>query len=258
MAQMHYNRSFFENWQFFLHCSGDDIHAVYSVMQSSSIALKDGSYKPEDALKSLFSIRYGSDEKVGYTKYITDLCNDLGIKNAKGDATLSKEDAILLYVISKSVKSFSDKELGEFNNISYYHDKMKYICEAGKVMEKNKFNLLLNSIPISFKNYYTVLGPIRCSAAKYQKGEMEKLYQAKVGNQDIDIRSEIFKNFKVGDRISNSDVKERLKTIYYSCGYKKTPKATDLETYFETKHCFVPIGDGSKRSHGFELVSKKE
>ena len=114
MAQMHYNRSFFENWQFFLHCSGDDIHAVYSVMQSSSIALKDGSYKPEDALKSLFSIRYGSDEKVGYTKYITDLCNDLGIKNAKGDATLSKEDAILLYVISKSVKSFSDKELGEF------------------------------------------------------------------------------------------------------------------------------------------------
>lgn len=111
---MHYNRSFFENWQFFLHCSGDDIHAVYSVMQSSSIALKDGSYKPEDALKSLFSIRYGSDEKVGYTKYITDLCNDLGIKNAKGDATLSKEDAILLYVISKSVKSFSDKELGEF------------------------------------------------------------------------------------------------------------------------------------------------
>ena len=154
-----------------------------------------------------------------------------------------------------------ERELSEFEHLKTYIEKMRFVCQLGErfgEVDKSKFELFLNSIPISFKNYYTVLGPIRCSAAKYQKGEMEKLYQAKVGNQDIDIRSEIFKNFKVGDRISNSDVKERLKTIYYSCGYKKTPKATDLETYFETKHCFVPIGDGSKRSHGFELVSKKE
>ena len=114
MARVHLNRSFFEDWQFFISCSGDDIHSVYSVMQSSNIALKDGSYKPEDALSSLFNLRYGSEEMVSYTKYIADLCDDLAIKNTKGDATIFKEDAILLHIILMSIKSFSDKELDEF------------------------------------------------------------------------------------------------------------------------------------------------
>lgn len=114
MSQVHYNRGFVEDWQFFLRCSGGDIYSVYSVMQQSNIAIKDGSYKPEDILKSLFSLRYGSEKKVNYTKFITDLCDDLGIKYTKGTAGIFKENELLLYVISKSVKSFSGKQLEEF------------------------------------------------------------------------------------------------------------------------------------------------
>ena len=150
-----------------------------------------------------------------------------------------------------------EKELGEFNNISYYHDKMKYICEAGKVMEKNKFNLLLNSIPISFKNYYSVLGPDRCSAAKFQKGEMEKVYQVMVSNQEINIRSEIYATFNVGDRMTKADIKQILGKIYNTLGYKKTARATDLDEYFVTKPIMLSNPDTKKRDNGLELISKK-
>ena len=150
-----------------------------------------------------------------------------------------------------------EKELEEFSNISYYHDKMKYICEAGKVMEKNKFNLLLNSIPISFKNYYTVLGPDRCSAAKFQKGEMEKVYQAMVGNQGIDIKTEILKEFTIGNRYTSQYIKEKLREIYNNLGYQKSPKAVDLKEFFDIKACLIPNLSTNKRDPGFELISKK-
>ena len=150
-----------------------------------------------------------------------------------------------------------EDQLAKFNQIPYYHDKMKYVCELGNELNKNKFELFLNSIPISFKNYYTVLGPGRCSTAWYQKGEMEKIYQKLLGNQGIDIGLILLDNFKVGDRYSNIVVNNKLRAIYEKVGYKKFPMTTDLNVVFETKPCKVNNPDTRKRENGIEIISKK-
>ena len=49
-----------------------------------------------------------------------------------------------------------------------------------------------------------------------------------------------------------------LCTIYSSLGYNKTPKANDLEEYFEIKECKVLNSETNKREHGFEIIKIKE
>ena len=68
----------------------------------------------------------------------------------------------------------------------------------------------------------------------------------------------IYQNFKVGDQISKSDAKEKLKTIYDSIGYTKTAKASDLEDWFEVKVCKIINNSSNRRDNGFELVKKKQ
>lgn len=42
----------------------------------------------------------------------------------------------------------------------------------------------------------------------------------------------IFTNFNVGDRMINSKIKEKLKSLYTSISYTAAPKATDLLDFF--------------------------
>ena len=170
---------------------------------------------------------------------------------------LSEEDKDRIRVELNKSSEVQDL-LDKFRSIPYYHDRMKFVCDLGNELEPNKFNLFLNSSPISFKKYYTMLGPERCGTAKYQKGNMEAMYQTDVDNQSIDIRSEIMKYFSVGNRYLSSKIKEKLGEIYGFCNYKKSPKATDLGEFFEIKKCLIPNKEKGKRDPGFELVSKKE
>ena len=151
-----------------------------------------------------------------------------------------------------------EDQLARFNRIPYYHDRMRYVCELGNELDKGKFELFLNSIPISFKNYYTVLGPSTCGTANYKKGEMEKIYLKRIGNQSIDIKSVLLKHFNSGERYSNTAAKAKLGEIYESVGYDKFPMATDLGIAFETKPCKVNNPDTKKRENGIELLSKKQ
>ena len=43
--------------------------------------------------------------------------------------------------------------------------------------------------------------------------------------------------------------------IYNQIGYKKTPKANDLEEWFEIKD--ILMTENNKRIHGFEIIKKK-
>ncbi len=150
-----------------------------------------------------------------------------------------------------------EKELDTFNLIPFYHDKMRYLCLLGEQLDPVHFDLFLNSIPKEFKNYYNVLGPGGCSACSFKKSEMKKEYDKRVLNQNIDLEKEIYKEFKVGDRILKSEVKEKLGKIYNQIGYQASPKATDLEEWFELKSYKVTNKETGKRDHGFEIVSKK-
>lgn len=66
-------------------------------------------------------------------------------------------------------------------------------------------------------------------------------------------------NFNIGDKLSITQIKEKLKYIYIysSINYTSVPKATDLEDYFTVKEAKINeiLSDGSKkRVRGMELV----
>ena len=58
-------------------------------------------------------------------------------------------------------------------------------------------------------------------------------------------------------KISLKDIKEIVSRLYTVNGITKTPKATDLEDYFNIRKCTINLKDG-KRINGYEIISLKE
>ena len=124
----------------------------------------------------------------------------------------------------------------------------------------NFMKLLLDNLTDpSFAKYYYTISKERASALKYQKGNLEKEYKS-IKSYSINLDSiidEIKIRFLVGEKYSKSEIKEILRLIYESSGYEKTPKANDLEEYFELKSCLVPNRITGKRDAGFEILKLK-
>ena len=73
-----------------------------------------------------------------------------------------------------------------------------------------------------------------------------------------DVRTKILSSFLPENRYLKSDIKETLRKIYEDLGYDKTPKASDLEEYFELRSCQIKNKETGKKDHGFEILKKKE
>lgn len=120
---------------------------------------------------------------------------------------------------------------------------------------------ILSKIPDdNFLTYFSILGPERIKALGYNVTKLNK----ELGIVSFDknkLNLLIFKSFNIGDRLSLSNIKIRLKEIYSNCGFNKTAKANDLEIWFEIKEIFVTdhLDNGSKkRGKGYEILSKKQ
>ena len=48
-----------------------------------------------------------------------------------------------------------------------------------------------------------------------------------------------------------------LKNIYERINYPSTPKASDIEKWFEIRDIVIVDKDTGKRDHGFEIVRRK-
>ena len=145
--------------------------------------------------------------------------------------------------------------LNEFyNNLSRVSDRYKYLCSLNIDVIKQ----CLLQLPESFVNYLTVLGPDKIKACGYNVTDMKKEYEKIIGNQMIDVSSKIREEFKVGEVISKSKVKERLKVLYSSIGYSKTPRAVDLGDYFIIKNCMITNKETGKRDNCYEILAIKE
>ena len=69
------------------------------------------------------------------------------------------------------------------------------------------------------------------------------------------VSESIYSEFKIGDKISKAEIKERLGKIYYGLQYQKTAKANDIEEWFETKRARISVN--GKIAEGYELLRKK-
>lgn len=196
-----------------------DRETCFKEIDSSKIILKSGVFKS--------ILKYFDIEQVDYEKYISrDLPED--------------------------IKSF----LSNFNTLSGFYDKMKAICES-PFTDNEKF-IILEQVPLLYKNMYLKVGPSRLRANGYHITAVRQEIINTETNSNIDIRSEIYKIFQVGNRYLLSDIKSSLDSLYNSLGYKDTPRASDLENYFEVRKIRFPINKDGKRSPGYEILSKKD
>lgn len=162
-------------------------------------------------------------------------------------------DILKDYEVNKSIPVDEDF-ISNYNNIGNFVDKMKYLCNY--IKNGGNFDSIKYGIDDEVVNYYIVFGPDRIKSMSYKRDRLDSAVKLELGNQTLDPSRLIYEEFSEGNRYSKAFIKEKLKDIYLSINYSKTAKATDLEEYFEMKA--VNYMDKGKKTHGFEIIKRKE
>ena len=155
--------------------------------------------------------------------------------------------------VSSGVSSF----ISQFNSLVGFPAKMRFLCESD--LSKEEISVILDQIPLQYKNFYLGLGPDRCKALSYNVTRLNKeLSDVVVEQTDLDKLSEmIYKRFEIGKKYTKVEIKEALREIYNDVGYNRPPKANDIELYFEVADCRTPNKETGKRDAGFKILKKK-
>ena len=133
-------------------------------------------------------------------------------------------------------------------------------------------------LPLKVRNYLSSLGPKRIKELECRECEIirelsgsPKIKEKKISssvqkkpkqeefalNPDLPVLVDCFsKQFIVGQRYSLKESKEIISKIYKLNNITKTPKATDLEDYFNIRKCTINLKDG-KRINGYEILGLK-
>ena len=133
-------------------------------------------------------------------------------------------------------------------------DKLKYLCEYNLVHGHDIDELLDLITEKRFKEYITVLGLDQCKAMSYTPSFLDKRLNVRSFDKNTLI-NEIYQSFCVNNSYTTPEIKIKLGDIYKNNLYRATPKASDLDHFFEMKACKLKV-DG-KWENGFKLLSKK-
>ena len=165
-------------------------------------------------------------------------------------STLSPDD-----IVNQEVSRF----LEQYQKFGTFKSKLKYLCECS--FNDTMTNIILDQIGEhdNIKSYYLALGPEKLRALGYNKTYIEKELGVVTFSQEL-LESNIYSEFKVGDKITLSDIKSRLEVLYKSINYDATPKAKDLENYFNVKESSARVEiDGVKKVVKiYNIISRKE
>ena len=131
---------------------------------------------------------------------------------------------------------------------------MKALCEllfeySGRLSLEN-----LHFIPMDYRCYINYLGIDRIRANGYKELDIKNEMNSLLSTSDV--RAKFIETFIIGSKYSLKESKLMISEIYQELNIIKTPKATDLEEYFNIRKCIMII-DG-KRINGYELLSLKE
>ena len=151
-----------------------------------------------------------------------------------------------------------DRFIMSLGNYKTFPEKMKQIYDA--CLPPDLAERVLSQLPIEYGNFYRSISPEEAKRLSYRKGVLGKRYERNLGNQEVDsdaLKELIYKTFLIGSKYTKVDIKSSLGSMYLSMKYNKTPKASDLEEYFEIKPCLITNRETGKRDHGFEIIKKR-
>lgn len=154
-------------------------------------------------------------------------------------------------IVNQEVSEF----LRVYTKLSTIHDKLKMLCEYG--LSSDAIDIVLGQIADSdeIKSYYTTLGSSKLKSLSYNSANIKNHLGVVTFSQEL-LESSIYSEFKVGDKITLSDMKSRLEVLYKSINYDKVAKAKDLENYFEVKNS--SIYENGKKVKCYIIIKKKE
>ena len=144
----------------------------------------------------------------------------------------------------------------EFEGTNRFSEKLQIYCEYLDYYKDIKIvfdNIRTFVKEPEYQKYYDFYGTPGCKSRKFRKKDLEQNF---VNSMKTDSEL-IYKEFNVGGIYTSKNIKSKLGIIYSSFGISKTPKATDLEDYFEVKSVLIPNPETGKRDKGFKLISKK-
>ena len=164
--------------------------------------------------------------------------------------SLSSDD-----IVNQKVSEF----LEQYQKLGTFKAKLRYLCEFG--FNDEVVSIVLDQIGEhdNIKSYYTALGPTRLKALGYNRYDIEKELGIVVFSQEL-LETTIYNEFKVGDKLTLASIKDRLGYLYSSINYTATPKAKDLENYFNVKESSARVEiDGVKKVVKiYNIISRKE
>ncbi len=176
--------------------------------------------------------------------------------NYKDDISMINELHSKGYIVENQDKPMIDKAndfLIEFSKRTYdFREAYKYLCESR--LPQEILNYVSKKISQEYINYYYVIGPDKSKSLGYQRSNLVKEYNNY--RRSGDIKNVIISEFQVSQRYTLKEIKERLGEIYQKLNISKTPKALDLENYFETKKTKVTTINGV-RENGLEIIQIK-
>ena len=165
--------------------------------------------------------------------------------------SLSSDD-----IINQRVSEF----LEQYQKLGTFKAKLRYLCEFG--FNDNVISIVLDQIGEhdNIKSYYTALGPQKLRALGYDRYKIEKELGIVTFSYEL-LESTVYNEFKVGDKLTLSGIKDRLGYLYSSINYTAVPKATDLEKFFEVRPIVIyeKKDNGSRKQiKGYELLKRKD
>ena len=145
--------------------------------------------------------------------------------------------------------------VSEFDKDKDFVRRMKLLCDI-YFQYPTFYTQYANSplqtiIPMSYQNYINLIGFEKIRALGYKECNIIKFLTPEL--LIIDFSSV----FSIGSKYTTKQIKALLADYYITNSISRTPKASDLEEYFNLKPVKIKNESG-KWEHGFEIISKKE
>lgn len=202
-------------------------------------------------------------------KYILDENNKVIETSAKDiDIVFWKKyyyENSIIYPFNANPDEEIEKEVNIFLNYYFlktglFAERLKLYCEfMDKYKEDQRVSNLLNSMikDPDFQKFYDFYGNSGCKAKKYLRLDLEKGIVDNTEDKQSKLILELDKYFKPSLKYTLKDIKNSLKIIYDELGVSNSPKASDIENYFEIKPILIQNKETKKRDKGYLIISKK-
>ena len=171
------------------------------------------------------------------------------------------KDTLNSFLYSKIPSKISNV-ISDFELSNKFPEKMKILCESffSTKFTEAEFNSILNLVPLIYRKYITNLGCRKIKALGYKKYLLDKEFEKRKSKQDNSnkISDLIYSKLLTGNKYLKSEAKTLLSEIYKLLGINDSPKASDLEKYFELKEVNMVDPSTGKRVKGYLILKKKE